>query len=402
MGVFLKPRDGAREDAQTIDEASKVEAGLADSLLFDQFSRYGDVARALRSLMAAASKGTSSPKILDVGCGQSCLLGRFLPEAEIYYLDPLLADLPDRNERQLPISIFDAELDDASFDYVVSIDFLEHIEESKREPFIKRASSLARHGIVLACPCREGGHAELVDREILEGYERATGQPYPWLADHVNFGLPSSAALRKMLEEEGFEIAVRGNGHVPFLRDLLLPLLVLWDLDAGKKRAQALSTRFNREFQQYDRVAPSYRELFIASRSPVPSLASSGDGGASSESLSASAKEAWGAFRIEIQDALLSCLEEVGPSLAIAKRECDKRCAASEETARTALAELEQERAERAHEKALLEGAVKQAESERDQSREALEYLQSSRVYRLARSLTRGIDKLRRPFGRSS
>ena len=103
-------------------------------MLFDQFSRYEIVARSLRRVAQAHRTGSATEpfSILDVGSGVECLLERFIPEARITYLDPLLELRADQTH--IATDIFHAELPDGSFDYVVAIDTLEQLRAFRAVP----------------------------------------------------------------------------------------------------------------------------------------------------------------------------------------------------------------------------------------------------------------------------
>jgi len=100
---------------------------LTEQILFDQYSRYKSCSDILKKI--SSSKDT----ILDVGSGEECLLGKFLPQNKITYVDPLLSN--QKSEDKIAGYVFTEELDDRSFDFVICIDTLEHVPSDKRESF---------------------------------------------------------------------------------------------------------------------------------------------------------------------------------------------------------------------------------------------------------------------------
>ena len=227
-------------------------------ILFDQHSRYRVCADILEQLASGQPL-----RILDVGSGGECLLGQLMPGADITYVDPLLAEHPEPTEKMIAKDFFEAGFEARSFDFVVSIDFLEHIPADMRENFLRRSSELATRAVVLLCPCADTGEAAEVDRLISDSYQNITGQAYPWLVDHHELGLPLVRDVTSVFESLGWDVQRTANGHTPWLRDLLLPILCLWDQGA-RATAMELSKFFNREFFAYDNIPPCYRQVFVA------------------------------------------------------------------------------------------------------------------------------------------
>jgi hypothetical protein len=76
-------------------------------------------------------------------------------------------------------------------------------------------------GLVVSGPCIEDAAALEVDDRVNESYRRKTGEDYPWLVEHKEFGLPSRSWMIQELQAAGFETQVLGNGHAPWLGFLL-------------------------------------------------------------------------------------------------------------------------------------------------------------------------------------
>ena len=247
-----------------IDESAGTPAGggvEGEVVLFDQYSRYKSCAQVLRTLIPAG--GT----VLDVGSGPLRVLGVLLPDHNVAYVDPLLEDGRDAQ-------VFPARLEDAplakTYDAVVSVDTLEHVPLPDRQAFIARLSRLARECLILSGPWSEGGHAARVDDWVEDSYRKKTGRSYPWLAEHVEFGLPSLEKTRASLEHLAWHCQDFGNGHVPWLERLLPLVIGLLDRPEHRPVLEALSRHFNERMYRFDHLEPVYRRLLVARRVSSP------------------------------------------------------------------------------------------------------------------------------------
>lgn len=75
-----------------------------------------------------------------------------------------------------------------SFDYIVSVDVLEHIAPQNRPKFLAELLRVARKKIFLAVPC--GVLAMEQDRQLSEQYKQKFKQVFPFFKDHLDYGLP--------------------------------------------------------------------------------------------------------------------------------------------------------------------------------------------------------------------
>jgi O-antigen biosynthesis protein len=263
---------------------------LPAGFLFDQWSRYDAAARAIRAILP---KGGS---VLDVGCGEQMLLGAFLPEHELVYLDPLLAK--HAGDNLIGKNLTPDVVPDGSYDIVVSVDALEHIPAASRQAFIEQLMRASRRGVVLAAPFADAGDAKSTDDHINATYRQKHGHDYSWLSEHGEFGLPNLAATCDQLTAAGFQITTFGNGHTPWLKDLLTTHILQLDEHSNVPVLREIGNRFAQDLLQFDHLEPTYRQVIVADRSTVPNI-----------QLPVidepAAKQAWTAFRAWV-DAQLS------------------------------------------------------------------------------------------------
>lgn len=232
---------------------------LENTILFDQHSRLSMCAEILGRL---AQPGES---VLDVGCGPECLLGRYLTDLRITYLDPLIAESRFPSVHQLAGRLEDARVAGQQFDHVVAIDILEHISQAERDAFVRNLAGLARKSVILLFPTNTGAQALAVDNEINVTYRSVFGEDYPWLHEHLTSPLPDPDSCMHLLAEAGWHCANYGHGNTRMLTFLLPIILMLWEIPGTKLQARKISQDFSESLTPYDKCPPFYRTCLVAS-----------------------------------------------------------------------------------------------------------------------------------------
>ncbi|MDE2422939.1 MAG: glycosyltransferase [Betaproteobacteria bacterium] len=234
-------------------------------MIFDQYSRYKASADLLRQ--TGLSIGDS---VLDVGSGPECLFGKFMPDAEMYYVDPLLLPMADQN--RIAGDVFSDKLDGRKFNCVSAVDVLEHVPAEYRRQFLERMASLAKDILILGFPASDSTEASLVDAAVDEKYQNIFGHKYSWLEEHYQYGLPSLAETVSQLEALGWYCQTIGHGHAPWLEELLGFMICVWDVPTMQSFAQEISKQFNNTLYPHDFRPPFYRQFVVASRHPLSGL----------------------------------------------------------------------------------------------------------------------------------
>jgi SAM-dependent methyltransferase len=250
------------EEVRTFNQPDNT---TVSDIIFDQYSRYRACSKMIETISPVGS-------ILDVGSGPHCLLGKFLPDRAITYVDPLLAN-GINNVECVGYSVFDEKLDGKKFDYVCSVDTLEHVPEEVRDDFLKRISDLATKGVVLGFPCSDDDTAFRTDKIIDDSYRRAYGKSYFWLEEHFRFTLPRRKHVVSLLQELGWTTTYQvGHGHAPWLGTLLSEVICGLEIPDAHSNILRVSKKFNIELYQYDFNPPFYRWFVIAVKKPFLSL----------------------------------------------------------------------------------------------------------------------------------
>jgi GT2 family glycosyltransferase/glycosyltransferase involved in cell wall biosynthesis len=254
-------------------------------VLFDQHSRYQSLAAAVRAVLPDG--GT----VLDVGSGRLGLLRRYLPGHRVTCVDPLLAGTSE--DGLLGVDFRSAGFAAGAFDLVCSVDVLEHVPAAERGDFLDAMLRIARRAVVVSAPFEDAGEAAETDARVDAAYRHKHGRGYPWLDEHHAHGLPNLAATQRQFEAAGLEVVRFGNGHAPWLRDLLGLHVTLLDEAEHLPLLERIGARFAERLAAFDHLPPVYRQVLIACRGLLPALPELAD----DPEIRRRAAAAWADFR---------------------------------------------------------------------------------------------------------
>lgn len=238
-------------------------------MIFDQFSRYKACSELL--IQVDLSCGSS---VLDVGSGPECFLGKFINEADITYVDPLIKQKKGPN--YIKGDVFSKKLDGRSFEYVTAIDVLEHIKPKERNKFLEKLSALSTKAMVIGFPTSDNPDAAAADNALDTMYHNIFKNEYHWLEEHYRYGLPSLSDTLNLLSDYGWHCKTIGHGHIPWYRKLLgFSICVLTEPNLNRI-VEDISDKFNNMLYSYDFAPPHYRQFIIASSEPHFSIKNPG------------------------------------------------------------------------------------------------------------------------------
>ncbi len=143
--------------------------------------------------------------VLDVG-GVSGQLEPFMPGAQIRSIN-VSGDADEQFDGdRLPYP-------DGSFDVVTSLDVLEHIPRPARPRHVAEIARVARDRVVLCCPHGSPAH-DAAERDVAAWYTEIAGRPHPFLAEHIELGLPTGDELRELARAagDGWSATLRFHG----------------------------------------------------------------------------------------------------------------------------------------------------------------------------------------------
>jgi len=196
---------------QGVREAKVTQADTS-SLELDRFMRLNKVAGQVQLLHLPA--GTI---ILDVG-GFDGSFALFVPQLRVWVVDPMTTGA---SGLQLP-------LEAKSFDVVVSIDALEHVERKDRERFLCELVRVCRRNLLINFPEARSACGQEVALKL-------TGNRF--IREHVEFGLPSKEETIEMLLRIDGKLSIQSFGHTS--TNVWLPWYTLFQMN--KEAALAIS-----------------------------------------------------------------------------------------------------------------------------------------------------------------
>lgn len=131
------------------------------------------------------------PSILEVGSGSKGITP-YIPY-EITGMDIAFRGPIAKKLKPVVQSSTTLPFPDRSFDYLVSVDMLEHVPPARRFEVITEMLRVADKRIFIAVPCGKG--AEIQDKVLDDLYVRCKGERLDFLREHVEHGLPSKGEM---------------------------------------------------------------------------------------------------------------------------------------------------------------------------------------------------------------
>lgn len=228
------------------------------SLPFDEFQRYKIVADIINLYRENNGKFT----ILDVGSGARRSLNKFLPTDDITFLDKEIP--PNYQGKDIIVGDITCIEISQKYDFIVSIDTLEHISSDHRENFIQKILDCSKLATIIAAPFNTSGvgESELIINDL---YKSVFNVDYPWLKEHIQNGLPNLKETLAFINRNPMDITVIPNGYLTRWSNLL-SFFLLNDSPLFTDVFQDLFSFYNQHFYQYDNQEPAYRHVIVVNK----------------------------------------------------------------------------------------------------------------------------------------
>jgi SAM-dependent methyltransferase len=160
-------------------------------------------------------------RVLEVGSGSGGAAE--WTDEQIVGVDTAFERTSERKRPNLiehPGSVTAIPMPDASFDAVLCLDMLEHIDPADRPRAIEELTRVLAPGGRLLVTFPSGAAAEQLDRWLAAAYAARHGNPHPWAAEHLDLGLPDAAAVAAVARATGAAVFVQPNVWAPAWRFL--------------------------------------------------------------------------------------------------------------------------------------------------------------------------------------
>ncbi|AKB33547.1 Glycosyl transferase, group 2 family protein [Methanosarcina siciliae HI350] len=210
----------------------------------------------------------NSFKILDAG-GRNGNLSSFLNDDEIHIIDIR----PGDENNYVIGDVTKAPYKDRSFDIVVSSDVYEHVSASERLNFISELLRVSKDFVILGAPFDS---KDVKDAEVkaCNYFKEITGEPHPWLLEHIENGLPSKDELENFLKDNDFGyLTIKTNNISNWF---LMQLLIFYTSKYKDfmENVSKVHRYYNENFLDLgDLLEPSYRTIYLISKNlGIPEL----------------------------------------------------------------------------------------------------------------------------------
>lgn len=146
---------------------------------------------------AILTSKVAEPSILEIGSGAKGITP-YVPYS-VTGLDIAFNGAIAKNLKPVVHSSTKIPFPGRSFDYVVSVDMLEHVPSAQRFDSISEMLRVANKRIFIAVPC--GKAAEEHDKKLDDLYFRWKGERFAFLREHVENGLPDKEEMQSFIYE---------------------------------------------------------------------------------------------------------------------------------------------------------------------------------------------------------
>ena len=167
-------------------------------------------------------------------------------------------------ENLVPVCLSGTRLpfSDNSFDYVISVDMLEHVPENERPDVITELLRVAGKRVILAVPC--GKLAEAHDKALDVLYQQVRGERYHFFQEHVDNGLPVKddlvSCIKSSAEKLGVRVDVQVIGNVSLkVRTFFMRI---W-ITAQSAKLYTWISPFLCIFRRFLNYGECYRQIFV-------------------------------------------------------------------------------------------------------------------------------------------
>lgn len=225
---------------------------------FDQYSRQKIGA----SIIDVVRKKDETFRIVDVG-GYKGKTQDSLSQDLVTVVD--IVDSDDKN--YIKASALSLPMKDASYNFVVSFDALEHIHKNDRKQFISECLRVANRGVIVCAPHLTVAN-EAAEDKLNNLYKSISGENHRWLREHIENGLPDFVSLTSIAEDKGYHTKTLFSNEIDLWMVMQAALFMNEKYPQAADKLIALNKQYNARLDLDIQVgeADAYRRILIAFR----------------------------------------------------------------------------------------------------------------------------------------
>lgn len=226
------------------------------TLPFDQYQRYRDVQE-----IANIARDSKPLRLLDIG-GHPGIIRNFLPDDDSVVVDILpgkdIANYIQTDGSNLPFK-------DNEFDFVCSLDALEHVPPANRDKFLSEMLRVSKDFIVLICPFFDED-IKLAEEITYEFYRKTFNSPLIVLGEHLQHGLPRLEEVRQFFKDNKLDPVAIPSGYLFNWLPMQIAKIYVQSLPNAENLHSMIDKFYNKNYYELDHRMPSYRTVLAASK----------------------------------------------------------------------------------------------------------------------------------------
>lgn len=229
-------------------------------LPFDLYSRHHLAASLVERVFR---KKGESLNILDLG-GYAGKTEYFFKNDKVTVLD--IYDVQDQ-KNYVKGDATNLQFNDNTFDIVTNFDVFEHIPREARKKFIKEAFRVSSRAVILTFPIdheearRSTSEAEMT---LDQFYKTLAGSRHPWLREHIDYGIPSSAEFESILNGLGIAFTKLSSNSIESWKMMQVVNFLGTVDEASLKQAKILNQLYNTHIEGIETgITNGYRAIYV-------------------------------------------------------------------------------------------------------------------------------------------
>jgi len=235
---------------------------LVEGLPFDLFQRYklsSDIVRLLAPETVLDVGGYLGDENGHLAVSHDFLQQKGSSSPRVTVTDVRQCDHPDYRKAFASRQPFD----DSSFDLVMSLDVLEHLQAPERTAFLEELMRVSRQWILLGAPFLSP-EVEKAERELSQSVMAARH----FLQEHQQLGLPELFAVRDFFLSHGCSVMIFPNGYLPswLYWQVMTQHYFGWNDYQVTRKYNSL---YSRTVYSTDNREPAYRHILLIGKSPT-------------------------------------------------------------------------------------------------------------------------------------